>query len=1042
MRNTFDFRRNRLVLGVASALSLGFASSLFADIDNLDLNLKSQKVSEALVALGKQAGVQIMVEHNVSNEIELAKVQGVYSLSEALKAMLKGSGLIYEFVSDDLVIVKDGAQVDEANEEQKEVEEVVVTGSRIRGVNPIAPVIVIDRDEIERRGAFTAEEIVRTLPQNFASTNSTSTLSNSGTREHSGGFSDYDAAGLSAANLRGMGEGATLILINGRRTAGTPLNQGQFVNLSTIPAHDIERVEVVTQGMSALYGADAAAGVINIILKKNRTEGGSTTVRYETSANGRDRISLTQTGTVGWSSGNATVSLGYTQTDPIDAQKAGSITNDLRSRGGTDHRSSSLFGASVSPFIGFGGLTAPTDYNGVIDTDGDGVNSPEEMAAARALFQPYDRDAPFRENMSTEFSADTKNYYVRLRGEQQLTDNLELYGTANYNTSKHIYGGSPAPGVTVFSSTTAPGLSVPADNPYNPFGTNQTLRYTFYQEVADGLIPDAYRQTEQERTDGSVGVVWDMPFRDWRLDSSITHSVAKSEGLDVGLLTRNSRLDSAGGVDGRSPLERLIQGDHPITGEALTDPADMINLFGNGTVQTPLLALAAGKTRTQNPTYTTSEFSATIDGALFELPAGEVRSVMGVEYRKDLVDYAGNEDRASSAPGVTGGFFRNLIELDRDVIEVFNQTEIPLISEANRLPGIESLAINLAVRWSEYNFNEPKVGEQVADPGNIDIDSLLKAAKYSHVSPGIGISWRPIEDLNIRANWTENFRTPMFTDIIGGGISSGYMPLEFEDGTEIGATPVTIGNPDLKPETSDNLSIGFDWTPASIDGLRVSVTWQSINTNDAITGQPIAGLSADELLERGYLVEEPSDRLGWRLITFPINNDDRVRTFTDFDINYNFDTDFGSFSAGLDGTYFSKNTVYVTDPMTNEKSVYKYDGTNYGPNRIQLRGDLVWYYQDYTASIAANYGSSYTWNNGMASRSSFTELVEDHVEHYITYDLTGSYKTDSGWNIVGGITDVTNNSFPFVDQGAGFNSSKVNIKGRTLFFQIKKDYSL
>ncbi|WIO74015.1 TonB-dependent receptor [Porticoccaceae bacterium LTM1] len=1068
MRNTFAFRRNRLVLGVASALSLGFASSLFADIDNLDLNLKSQKVSEALVELGKKAGVQIMVEHNVRNDIELAKIQGVYSLSEALQKMLKGSGLIYEFVSDDLVIVKEDSKDDKEAEAHDEVEEVVVTGSRLRGVDPVAPVIVIDRAEIERRGVFSAEEIIRTLPQNFAATNSSSTISNSGTGEFTGGFSDYDAAGISAANLRGLGEGSTLVLINGRRTAGTPLDQGQFVNLSTIPAHDIERVEVVTQGASALYGADAVGGVINIILKKDREPGGSTMVRYETSANGQDRLSLTQTGSVAWGSGNANVTLGYTKTDPIDAQKVGYVSNDFRSRGGTDRRGHGIFGATVSPFVSTGlwfrgaGVTASDDYNGVIDTNGDGVNSPEEMAAALDQYFEYDRDGVFRENLSAEMSPDVENKNLSFRVEQELTDSILVFGSVNYNLTNNVFGGAPAPGVTVFSSTTAPGLSMPADNPYNPFGTSKYMRYTFYGEVESGLVPDAYRETDQKRIDGTVGLTWDLPVRDWRLETTFTRSEAKTEGLDVGLLTRHSRLDGSGNpyvldddgnpvldddgnpvMDTRSPLERLIQGDHPITGERITDPDEMINLFGNGTVQTPLLALAVGQTRNQQPTNTTFEYSASIEGSIADLPGGEVRSILGFEYHNATVDYSGNEDRAQSAPGVTGGFFKNLIELDKDVIELFTQTSIPLVGEDNRMTGVERLSLNVAARWGDYTYNKPTTTEgQVSGGDIVDVESLFQEASYNNLSPSVGISWYPVEDLNIRANWTENFRTPRFTDLVGGGYGAGYQWLEWADGSSFRASPVRVGNPNLKPETSDNLAIGLDWTPSFLDGLKLSVTWQTIATNDAIGSQITAGLNGEELIAKGVLIEDISDANGYKFITSPINYDERLRTFTDFSVTYDFASDYGLFSTGLSGTYFSKNNVHVTDADTGVADVYKYDATNYGPNRWQARGHLLWDYDNYSASFAVNYGSDYTWHNGLYSRSSFSEAIEDHVEHYITYDLTGSYETDRGWRFVGGVTDLTNQSLPFVNSGFGFDTSKVRVQGRTLFFQMQKNYSL
>ncbi len=1058
------------------------------------LDIKPQPLAAALQQFAEQSGLQIVYYAKVAEGQKAGGVSGTLTVNEALQRLLANTGLRFESVDEYTVAIRSvksaspsgarkgtaisgeaqehattglrlvraaadplragQAQTDEEREREElaaaraaaakaeQGGELIVTGSRLRGVDPIAPVITIDRAEIERRGALTAEEVIRTLPQNFAATNTSSTTSSVAPNEFTGGFTDFDAAGVSAANLRGLGEASTLVLLNGRRTAGTPLGHGQFVNLSTIPTSDIERIEIVTQGASALYGADAVGGVINIILRKHRQTGAISSVRYDTSEHGKERVNVMQVGTLGWSGGNATATLNYTQTDPINPQKAGYTTNDFRSRDGSDRRGTSIFNASVSPFVSFSGLTAPDSYDGVIDTNGDGVNSPEEIAAARALFTAFDRDAPFQENLATEISPDIESYNVSLRGEQSVGENVQLYGFATYNLAKNTYGGSPVPGITVFSSTTAPGLAVPADNPYNPFGTAQTLRYTFYQELADGLVPDSLRQTEQQRIDGTAGLTWNLPFRDWQLDTSLTRSEESTEGLDVGLLTRNSRLDVDGAVDGRSPVERLIQGDHPVTGQPLTDRSDFINLFGNGTVQTPLLALASGKTRNQQPISTSWQYSAAVEGFLGTLPGGEVRSVLGLEYRDETIDYSGNEDRASKAPGVTGGFFRQLIELNRDSIELFNQTSFPLFGPENRRAGIESLLVNVAARWSDYSFNEPTLGSVDADPGTIDISDLYSAATFSNVSPGLGISWRPIQALNLRANWTENFRTPIFTDLVGGGLGVGNTPLTFDDGTAIRATSVRIGNPGLKPETSDNFSLGFDWTPQAVPGLYVSVTWQRIDTDNAIGSEPIFGLSADDLLDRGQLIEEPSDRFGWRLVTMPINLDSRIRTFTDMTVRYDLSTVYGRFTGVLDGTYFSQNEVNITDGASGEVRTYRYEGTNFGPNKIQARGQLLWDYSKYTASLAINYGSSYTWYNGLASRSVFADLISRHVPHYTTVDLTGSYETASGLRIVGGVTDLTDEDFPFVDEGYGFNTSKVNVQGRTLFLQLQKSFAL
>ncbi len=197
---------------------------------------------------------------------------------------------------------------------RKELEEVVVTGSHIRGAqNHSSPVITFDREAIEASGYATTQELIQSLPQNLASISDT-TVGGWNGGPPSGVYASYDGSGV---NLRGLGGGATLVLLNGRRIAAA--GDGSFVDLSLIPLGAIERVDVLTDGASALYGSDAVGGVVNLVLRKD-FQGAETRVSYGAVTEGSlDEFQIGQMFGHSWESGHALVSYEYFERSDLPA---------------------------------------------------------------------------------------------------------------------------------------------------------------------------------------------------------------------------------------------------------------------------------------------------------------------------------------------------------------------------------------------------------------------------------------------------------------------------------------------------------------------------------------------------------------------------------------------------------------------------------------------------------------------------------------------------------------------------------------------------
>ena len=187
-------------------------------------------------------------------------------------------------------------QESDEDEEALELKAATITGSRLRDTIGGAPIFVLTREDIKQRGLGSVEDVVRSLPQNLSSVNAAAARDNS--------INSTDAQGQSTVNLRGFGSKATLVLVNGRRwTQASSFGNGA-VNVNGLPFSAIERVEVLTDGASAIYGADAQAGVVNFILRDDY-EGGETLIRYDMGAHGGDSKRIEQNASMSWGGGDA-----------------------------------------------------------------------------------------------------------------------------------------------------------------------------------------------------------------------------------------------------------------------------------------------------------------------------------------------------------------------------------------------------------------------------------------------------------------------------------------------------------------------------------------------------------------------------------------------------------------------------------------------------------------------------------------------------------------------------------------------------------------
>ncbi len=453
-----------------------------------------------------------------------------------------------------------------------DVEEVVVTGSRIaRGSdfeNP-SPVVTVDRGAIEKSGYSNLQQLMEKMP-----------ATGNGTFSTRGNNQDSTANGAASISLRGLGADATLVLVNGRRVAISSFAENittNFVDINSIPVSAIERVEVLKDGSSAVYGSDAVAGVVNIITRKN-FEGIEFSGGYG-AADGYDEV----TGSAIWGFGdddsNVTMILDYWKNTNLFNSERGSLGSaNQTARGGEDFRSSR----------GYPGFFV---VDGVPTVDpacpADRINDP----ACVYDFGPWNVLIPEAERTG-----------FMLTAHQGLGGGVEVFGEMQYQHNNSFAQGAPTP------LDESAGLTVPVDHPDSPFPGATTLEIGRYRTVDAG---GRQWDIETDNVRGLVGLRGEFSGWDWEVAAQRARSKSEQSG------------DRSMGWVRTDFLQAEINAGRYNPFGGVQNPEDVINAITTSLVRRGESELTM--------------YDAQISGDLFDMPAGVVKMAAGVEYRDESI---------------------------------------------------------------------------------------------------------------------------------------------------------------------------------------------------------------------------------------------------------------------------------------------------------------------------------------------------------------------------------------------------------------------
>ena len=688
-------RTRRLPLGFIAAsvvLLAPAAMAATAPSQAYEFQIAAGSLDAALASYARVTHRQLLYTSALVAGRRNPSVRGKFTADEALARLLAGSGIVSRRAGNAFVLVQTSrtaqivpratapradsrtpqgrpgarrAQSDAPAEAAND--EIVVTGTNIRGLSEGAsPVITLGRDEIDRAGQATVGEALAALPQTFGGTASEDT-------SLTGADRTTPNTGLgTSANLRGLGSDATLTLINGRRVAGSG-GQGDFTDLSTIPLAAVERIEILTDGASALYGSDAVGGVVNIILRK-RMDGAETRLRFGTTTQGGgDEAQFGQVLGKDWSGGHLLVAYEYYRRErlPSDARLY-TRSADLRPFGGTDWRSYVSNPGTVLGVVG--GALVPAWR---IPSGQDGT------ALSRTDFTPGANLENFRAGIDILPRQERRSIYVTFA--QALGDRLSLFAEGRYARRRFRSSGQASQAI----------LQIDAHNPYfvSPTGAaSDLIGYSFAREV--GPI----RQTGRvEAWSATGGFDWNL-FGDWHLEGYFSHAREDTRTDNSNIVNTTYLAEAAGTL-----------ADNPATPFS-TATSGFFNPYGDGLANRPaVLDFIRQGYSWQETQSVIGSANLKADGSLFDLPGGPVRAAFGVNSRREDFDRGGEGFFSGTLPRPV-----NPTDARRSIGAVFAEVAVPLFGPENARRGLRRLQLSAAVRreaYSDFGSSiDPKLG--------------------------------------------------------------------------------------------------------------------------------------------------------------------------------------------------------------------------------------------------------------------------------------------------------------------------------------------
>jgi len=817
------------------------------------------------------------------------------------------------------------------------LDRIEVTGSRIRGseMETQQPIISLDRQTLERQGFTSVADVLQNLTSAGSPAISRADALASG--ENVGGY---------YIDIRNLGAERTLILMNGKRLGATTSG---LQDLSQIPFSAIERIDILKDGASSIYGSDAIAAVVNVITRK-RFEGAEASAYFGQYSEG-DSDTETYSMTLGSQGerGGVTLSAEYYNQDPVFAKNR---EFSAYGNAGPDYP-----GSGWSPVSHNGSWFGPCGPGGAntwctLNQGGD----PSSVAGYHPITAA--EYANSNQEMMLQTGIERKSLYVNAN--YDLTDTITFNADILYNqrnTDQQIAGYPYQSG--------AFGTPLSADSAFNPLGdedvdfrrrlwevprtTKSDLKTLRFAPTVSGSF-----EIGEHAWDWDVGALWNRNdvTKTGHGDASL---IATSQALGPSFINADGVAQCGAPGDDAIPLESCRPWN-PLLPYGVAGQGSL----GDPNVQNFLFPYYTDTGRTK-----TTSYSANLSGSVFTLPAGDLGLAVGVEHREESGRFVPD---AFNQSGQSTGLAATTTEGKYELDEVYLELNVPILSD---LAFAKELTLNVATRYSDYdNFGDT-------------------------TNSKFGLVWRPIDGLLVRGTYAEGFRAPTINDLYGGigssfesfvdpcgvgapasvngnaacnaaGVPAGYVQLGQ------GLVPCTAypcqtpdqfisgSNPNLLPESSKSKTAGIVWSPQWVEGLDLSLDWYNYKITDAIISD-----SVDRILRDCYVLGNAARCAGIQrapdghitTMFFGLANLGELETEGyDFGVKYRLpEMGIGQFSIDWQTSYVSKYDEAGQDSDGNDITVGRVGDAGYFRVRSNLGVD--WSYGDFNVNWTARYYS-------------------------------------------------------------------------------------
>jgi iron complex outermembrane recepter protein len=924
----------------------------------------------------------------------------------------------------------------------QETQRVEITGSAIKRIaaEGALPVITLTKEDIEKSGATTARELIQALPSMQGFTTAADSVNGGG-------------GGLTTASIHNLGEIYTLVLLNGRRIA--PFTSGSVVNLDQLPLSSVSRVEVLTDGASALYGADAIAGVVNFITLKDTTEG-SIDLRADIPqhAGGKEYSASIGKGfgdleTDGF---NIFGALSFGKADKIQASQRDFSKSGIFpfSYKGTNYIFQQISFNSNPPNIFLSNNdVALADYNPVLITDGNCGSDP-----ASVTFDPY-CVFDYGSTVQAQPESESKNLY--LSGQVKLGQSFTLFGEALFSDGSITAAFAPPAqplsmeiGGTVYNRYVVPYLGTLGVDAADILYADYAMR------LRDaGLRTDEFRTKAQHLVLGVEGQVGSVD-----LSASYTHS--RNKQTDTWLSGYSSRtvleelIDSGsfdpwrqGTAESQAALEPAVQRGYVFT--STKSKLDLLSLKGS----MPIFEAGGG------PSYLAvgADFSKQ---NYVEEPSALAFGATALCDETQLSPEA--FEQCSDFPvGASNGSLP--VDASRKVKGVYSEMVIPLSKQ---------IEITGAVRYDSYDAAE---NAKNFDAAGLPIDPAQQGNKYSKSTYKLGVRFQPIPEVLIRASAGTGFRAPTLEDItdplkefgvisvqrdcpVGPGdpLYSGCRAQAYQYKLQTGGNPF-VGEAGLKPENSDQWTIGFRVEPNN--ELSAGVDLWSVRIKDAITVVPEDTAFDNFETYRGLFSVTTDTATGRPVLTFsqvPVNAALRRTLGVDLDVLLRNKFSFGNLSTRFIGTHLIESYFDLGFGGGKESSLGKLGSDDQvafryiaslsstlatGPLENTLTMNYRSGYKD--QAYAAGDGTIYLQNADGSLGDEALVFEGLDVPSHITFDYQGKYEFNKALSLTFGIKNLFDKDPPLslktvAGNQLGYDPRYADGKGRTFYLQGKYSF--